>query len=59
LDGGKYGELVRVGDVDAMSEAILRVLSGKMKSASSEWLGQFTREAATEKYLEVLGIGDR
>lgn len=59
LDNGKYGELVPVGDREAIASAILRVLSGNIKSVDSEWLQQFTREAATKKYLEVLGISDR
>lgn len=59
LDGGNYGELVPVGDVDGICQGILRVLSGKIKSAPPDWLAQFTREAAAEKYLDVLGIGDR
>lgn len=59
LDRGKYGELVPVGDVEAIAQGILRVLSGNVKAVPPEWLQQFTWEAATEKYLEVLGVSDR
>jgi glycosyltransferase involved in cell wall biosynthesis len=55
LDGGKYGELVPVGDVEALAEGILRVLSGNIKSVDPEWLAQFTTEVATQRYLDVLG----
>jgi len=58
LNAGKYGELTAVGDVKGMSEAILRVLSGRIKSVFPEWLEQFTWETATQKYLEVLQVGD-
>ena len=56
LDNGKYGELVPVGDSKAMAEAILRVLSGDIKSVDSCWLNQFTLESATQKYLNILGV---
>ncbi|NEQ41001.1 MAG: glycosyltransferase [Okeania sp. SIO3I5] len=56
LDNGKYGELVPVGDSQAMAEAILRVLSGEVKSVDSDWLEQFKLETVAQKYLDVLGI---
>ncbi len=56
LDDGKYGELVSVGDNEAMTEAILRVLSGQIKSVDSVWLEQFKRETVAQKYLDVLGV---
>ena len=54
LDNGKYGELVPVGDSQAMTEAILRVLSGEVKSVDSDWLEQFKLESVAQKYLDVL-----
>jgi glycosyltransferase involved in cell wall biosynthesis len=56
LDNGKYGELVPVGNTEAMAEAILNVLFGNSKSVDSTWLDQFTLESATQKYLDILGI---
>ncbi len=56
LDNGKYGELVPVGDADAMAQAILKVLSGNYKLVDSAWLNQFTLETSTQNYLDVLGI---
>ncbi len=56
LDNGKYGELVPVGDSGAISEAILKVLSGQIKSVDSDWLKQFTSEVVVQKYIDFLGI---
>ncbi|MEM1168438.1 MAG: glycosyltransferase [Cyanobacteria bacterium P01_H01_bin.35] len=59
LANGKYGELVPMEDSKTMAEAILRVLSGDVKSVDSDWLEQFTWETATQRYLDFLGISDR
>ncbi|MDJ0795256.1 MAG: glycosyltransferase [Calothrix sp. MO_167.B12] len=56
LDNGKYGDLVPVDDPPALAEAILNILSGNYKSASLDWLEQFTVEQTTQKYLDMLGI---
>ncbi len=56
LAGGKYGELVPVGNGVAMAEAILKVLSGEIKSVDSDWLEQFTRETVAQQYLDFMGI---
>lgn len=56
LNRGQYGELVSVGDSQAMAEAILRVLSGQGKSVDSAWLEQFTLASVTQQYLDVMGI---
>jgi glycosyltransferase involved in cell wall biosynthesis len=56
LDNGKYGELVPVGDADAMAQAILQVLSGNYKLVDFDWLNQFTSETSIQNYLDVLGV---
>lgn len=56
LDNGKYGNLVDVGNVEAITEAILRILSGNAKSVDSTWLNQFGLESATQNYLDYLGF---
>ncbi len=56
LDHGRYGSLVPVGDSEAMAEAILEVLSGNTKIVDSAWLEQFTLEASTRQYLDVMGV---
>ncbi len=54
LANGKYGDLIPVGDIKAMAEAILSVLAGNTKPVDSAWLNQFRLETCTEKYLQVL-----
>ena len=56
LAGGKYGQLVPVGDVDGMAAAMAEKLSGNTLEAPDSWLRQFTQEAVTERYLEVLEL---
>lgn len=56
LAHGKYGSLTPVGDSKAMAEAILSVLSGNAKRVDPDWLDQFTLEACTQQYLDVLSI---
>jgi len=56
LADGKYGFLTPVGDSGALADGILEVLSGNPKPIDSMWLDQFGLEAATQKYLNILGI---
>jgi glycosyltransferase involved in cell wall biosynthesis len=56
LANGRYGYLMPVGDSDALAAAILQVLSGHPKPVDPDWLNQFGLEAATSKYLNILGI---
>ncbi|MBO3457554.1 glycosyltransferase [Aetokthonos hydrillicola] len=54
LADGKYGSLTPVGDPKAMAQAILSILAGNTKKVDSTWLHQFTLEACSEKYLNIL-----
>ena len=56
LRGGRYGELVPVGDDAGVAAAILRVLDGRSAagSADPEWLDQFREETAMGRYLDLL-----
>lgn len=54
LADGKYGALVPVGDVDALADAILQGLQGRIPHAPPEWLQQFEESHITEQYLRVL-----
>lgn len=56
LDGGKYGTLVPVGDEAAIAQEILNVLSNPTEPVDPAWCQQFTLQAATQNYLNVLGI---
>ena len=59
LDRGKYGFLIPVGDCDAMSKAILQVLSGNTKQINEAWLDRFRLENITNKYLELINLGEK
>jgi glycosyltransferase involved in cell wall biosynthesis len=54
LDGGRYGALVPVGDVDALADAIVRGLEGQLPTAPDEWLQQFEEGHIVGQYLRVL-----
>ncbi|QSJ17205.1 glycosyltransferase [Nostoc sp. UHCC 0702] len=56
LDHGKYGLLVPVGDSQAMAEAILNILSGKIPSVPSNWLEQFSWKPTIAKYMKLLNV---
>lgn len=54
LADGKYGLLVPVGDVDALSDAIQQGLQDRIPPAPPEWLQQFEENHIVEQYLRVL-----
>ena len=56
LCGGRYGDLVPVGDATGVAAAILSVLDGRSsaRSADPEWLEQFCEEPAMGRYLDLL-----
>jgi glycosyltransferase involved in cell wall biosynthesis len=55
LAGGKYGELVPVGDVEGLSRAILAVLENPPDRQPLRNRGaEFSLEASVAKYLDVL-----
>lgn len=54
LDGGRYGHLVPVGEVDALANTIIEVLSGGGKTVPPEWLQQFEESYVVEQYLSLL-----
>ena len=57
LEGGKYGKLVRVGDVNALAEAILYTLEYPLPvSRLTEGAQRFTIKTITEKYLKIMRV---
>jgi glycosyltransferase involved in cell wall biosynthesis len=56
LDGGKYGHLVPVGDVDALAEAIIQSLRGDQRNPPAEWLNQFRVDLVIQQYLKIMGL---
>jgi glycosyltransferase involved in cell wall biosynthesis len=62
LNHGKYGTLVPVGDSDALAQAIVEVLEGSRREVDPSWLHQFTLDAATQRYLDLIaakGLAER
>lgn len=59
LDGGRYGELVPMGDVPAMAAAIGRVLDGARPAGSAvDAVRGYTVEASVRGYLAALDCGE-
>jgi len=56
LNGGQYGQLVPVGDVDAMASAIVAVLEGDIRTPPASWLEQYKIESVIPQYKAVFGI---
>lgn len=56
LANGKYGTLVPVADSAAMAKAMLSVLDSPSKIVPAEWLSQFSSEAITNRYIQLLKL---
>ena len=54
LDGGKYGHLVPLNDVDALAKAILNSLSSDSRPVNQKWLDQFGFQRGFESHLEII-----
>jgi len=58
LDGGRYGELVPIGDAQAMAAAIRRTLNNPPPKAQlARTLDRLAIHRATDLYLDALGFG--
>lgn len=56
LQQGEYGQLVPVGDVDALAAALVTTLQGNYQLAPDHWIQEFTPEAVIRQYVNVLGL---
>jgi glycosyltransferase involved in cell wall biosynthesis len=57
LENGKYGNLVKVGDVRGLASAMLSVLENPLDPIFLQQRGQeFSLETALEKYLQVIEL---
>ena len=56
LNGGKYGYLVPVGDIDAIAASMEATLMGNMRMPPQSWLEQFTIGAIIPQYKAVFDI---
>ncbi len=54
LQGGRYGRLVPVGDVEAMAEAICRTLSEPRPEFPTEALRPFSAEFVLDQYSQMI-----
>ncbi len=58
LDGGKYGHLVPVGDVQKIAEALQAVLEGDERKPPQAWLARFEEENVLRQYIALMRIGN-
>lgn len=56
LGGGRFGTLVRVGDIDQLAEAMQAVLQTRPERVPASWLEQFSTKWSADRYLETLGM---
>lgn len=56
LEGGKWGELVEVGDDATLSEAMYRTLSNTNRPDVLKRAADFSLDRATDRYLSALGF---
>jgi len=57
LQGGRLGALVPVGDAPALAIAIAATLDRSVDAVPTEALKPFTRDAAVDHYLQLIGSG--
>jgi glycosyltransferase involved in cell wall biosynthesis len=59
LDGGRYGPLVAVGDVDALATGLAQLLDQPTSRMQLQQAAQrYTAAASARRYLEVLGLAE-
>ncbi len=56
LEGGRYGKLIPMQDVEAMARALSSVLSEPHKAMSEEWVKRYEAEAVISQYLAFMGV---
>lgn len=60
LDGGRYGDLVPVGDVPALAAAMIRTLDRPIDRAALKAAGlRYTVERSASAYIDALGLAAR
>jgi glycosyltransferase involved in cell wall biosynthesis len=56
LGGGRFGTLVRVGDVEQLAQAMQAVLQNRPDRVPASWLEQFSTKWSADRYLETFGL---
>jgi glycosyltransferase involved in cell wall biosynthesis len=54
LAKGQYGQLLPVGDVDALAQAIIATLNGKTQRAPRESWSLFEQDIIVDQYIKIL-----
>jgi glycosyltransferase involved in cell wall biosynthesis len=55
LDGGRFGQLVPVGDAEALAVALLEALdSPRDKAGRDDWLRRFRSDVGVEQYMGIM-----
>lgn len=55
LNNGKYGKLIPVGDVNALSESIIDVIvNHNFTLPNKEWLNKFSMDTCIDKYINFI-----
>ncbi len=58
LEGGRYGELIKMQDSDAMAKAILKTLNEPPAAMTQDWVKRYAAEEVISQYLALLGVTD-
>lgn len=56
LDGGRYGRLVPVGDIQSLADAMLRSLDEDKPAADPAWFKQFDENLIVDQYVQLVGL---
>jgi glycosyltransferase involved in cell wall biosynthesis len=54
LEGGKWGQVVTVGDADALADAVLEVFNSKARIDTKQRANDFALRRVAQQYLQVL-----
>lgn len=54
IGNGKYGHLTPVGDEQGMAQAIMKVLNGDKRPATTEWLSNFKSQTVLNQYQQLI-----
>lgn len=57
LEGGRWGQLVPVGDVPALASAMVKSLDNPRAEDGCARAAEYSSERAVERYLQLLGLG--
>jgi len=59
LDGGRYGRLVPVGDIQSLADAMLRSLDEDKPATDPAWLKQFDENLIVDQDVQLVGVSPK